>query len=364
MAGNRVILHVDMDAFFASVEQRDCPEWRGKPVIVGGHPEQRGVVCAASYEARKFGVRSAMPMRTAVKLCPKAVFVSPRMAVYRAESEHLMRIFPRYAVQVEQISVDEAYLEVQQYEDDVEGVADPDVLLRKAAEVAKQIKMALREERNLTGSVGVATNKFLAKLGSDYQKPDGLTVVWEAGKVEFLRPLPVRCIYGVGPVTGAALEAVGLQTIGDLQDTTMRLEAVVGSWAGTLKAFAFGEDDRKLEVDGVRKSISAEHTFDRNTDDRRELRLALAEMATDVAKTLEEERMGALTVQVKVRYGNFETLTRQVRLEDPVNSAREIYRVSCHLLGVHKLVKEPLRLLGIGVSTLVPKEMQQLRFRF
>jgi DNA polymerase-4 len=198
----RVVFHVDMDAFFASVEQRDFPEYRGKPVIVGAPPDRRGVVCAASYEARKFQVRSAMPSRTAAKLCPQGIFVAPRMDAYRIESEQIMSIFAKYTTQLERVSVDEAYL-------DLSGVigefSDPDAALEAAVPIAREMKDRIHSERGLTASIGLAANKFLAKLGSDFQKPNGLTVIKEADKVAFLRPLSVRRIHGVGPVTACLL---------------------------------------------------------------------------------------------------------------------------------------------------------------
>ena len=341
----RVILHVDMDAFFASIEQRDNPEFRGKPVIVGSPPDQRGVVCAASYEARKFKVRSAMPSRTAGKLCPQGIFVRPRMDVYRAESVQIMEILHSFTPLVERVSVDEAYL-------DVSDVPDP-------LAVAREIKRRIKDERSLTSSIGLSGNKFLAKLGSDFQKPDGLTVIAEADRVAFLRPLPVRSIHGVGPVTADALQASGIHTIGDLQDTKLDLTPVVGSFADTLKQRAFGNDDRPLDLSDERKSISAETTFRIDTDHRPVLRAALKEMAADVAQTLEKHGLAARTVQVKVRYSDFSTLTRQIRLEETVTSSPEIYRLACYLLAKHRLVTGPLRLLGIGLSTLGPPTREQ-----
>ncbi len=353
----RVILHVDMDAFFASIEQRDNPEYRGRPLVVGSPPDQRGVVCAASYEARRFKVRSAMPSRTAFKLCPNAVFVRPRMSVYRAESEQIMRIFESYTPLIEQVSVDEAYL-------DLSFVSEPcengDAALQRAIPLARDIKARILDERGLTASIGVASNKFLAKLGSDFEKPNGLTLIEDSRKVEFLRPLSVRSIHGVGPVTATALESRGLWKISDIQDTSLRLEEVVGSFAASLKCRAFGEDDREIELERERKSISSEHTFLTDTDSRTELREALHALAEDVRSSLEEHEVGALTVQVKVRYTDFTTLTRQLRLDEPVTTSRELYRIACHLLATHRLVTGPLRLLGLGVSTLVPPVRKQM----
>ena len=349
-----------MDAFFASVEQRDHPEYRGKPVIVGSPPDQRGVVCAASYEARKFLVRSAMPSRTAGKLCPHGIFVRPRMDAYRSESAEVMQILCAFSPSIEQISVDEAYLDftsVLAQDPD----QDQDSLLESALPLARQIKDHIQTQRGLTASIGVASNKFLAKLGSDFQKPDGLTLIRNRDRFAFLRPLPVRSIHGVGPVTASHLEERGLTTIADIQDTQIDLSPLVGSFAERLKQRAFGLDDRPLDLSEDRKSISSENTFAQDTDHRPTLRAALREMSDDIALTLERHGLGALTVQVKVRYTDFTTLTRQIRLEEPVVTASEIYRLSCYLLARHRLVTSPLRLLGIGVSTLTDPSHPQLR---
>jgi DNA polymerase-4 len=355
----RVIFHVDMDAFFASVEQRDNPAYRGKPVIVGAPPDQRGVVCAASYEARQFKVRSAMPSRTAAKLCPHGIFVRPRMETYRAESAIIMEMLCEVSRVLEKISVDEAYLDVSA---DFQDGVDADSALTAAVPLAKRIKSRIAEERSLTASIGIGSNKFLAKLGSDFQKPNGLTVIAERDKVAFLRPLPVSSIHGVGPVTAETLQQNGIVTIGDLQDTEIDLTPLVGSFAAKLRERAFGNDDRPVDTSDERKSISSETTFLEDTDDRVTLRGALKELAEDVAHTLGKHGLGAHTIQIKVRYSDFTTLTRQVRMEDPVTSAREIYRLACFLLARDHLVKGPLRLIGIGASTLVPQATrQQLR---
>jgi DNA polymerase-4 len=353
----RVIFHVDMDAFFASVEQRDHPEYRGKPVIVGSPPDQRGVVCAASYEARKFKIHSAMPSRTAGKLCPHGIFVRPRMDAYRAESAAIMEILRGVTPVIEKVSVDEAYLDLSAA---FENHTDPDAALEAAVPVAREIRQRIATERKLTASIGVGANKFLAKLGSDFQKPDGLTLIRERDKLEFLRPLPVRSIHGVGPVTAQALEAHGFKTIGDIQKTDADLSGITGSFAASLKARAMGMDDRAVDTSDERKSISAENTFIKDTEDRPTLRAALKELALDVADTLGSHEIGALTIQVKVRYSDFTTITRQVRLEDPVTEAREIYRLAQFLLARDRLVKSPLRLIGIGVSTFVPPRRSQL----
>ena len=354
----RVILHLDMDAFFASVEQRDDPRLRGLPVIVGSPPDRRGVVCAASYEARKFGVRSAMASVTAGRLCPNGQFVRPRMDAYREESRAVMEIVHSFAGElVQQVSVDEAYADfTAQCQRE-----SHDASIDAAIPIAKEIRRTIREQRELTATVGIAPNKLLAKLASDYQKPDGLTVIHDTGKADFLRPLPVRSLHGVGKVTEQALASVGINTIGDLQTYRGDLRAQVGSWAGELKRFAIGEDARPLDLGDDIKSISSENTFLHDTADRAILRTCLHEQADEIAAKLLKRRLAAYTVQVKVRYGDFTTLTRQITLEEPLTDAAQIYRTTCWLLARDKLVKRPLRLLGVGVSSLTEEWMEQLK---
>ena len=345
-----------MDAFYASVEQRDNPALRGKPVIVGAPPTQRGVVAASSYEARKFGVRSAMPSVTAGRLCPKGIFVRPRMEAYRDESRAIMEIVRSSGALIEQVSVDEAYLDFSAQSQ--RATADESLLA--ALPTARKLKQSIFVQRKLTASIGVAANKFLAKLASDFQKPNGLTLIPERDKVLFLRPMPVRTIHGVGRVTEETLVNAGIKTIGDLQDYAGDLRVLVGSWAPALKRLAFGDDDRPLDLSDERKSISSENTFLRDTADRRVLRDCLREQASDVAATLQRKRLEAQTVQVKVRYSDFTTLTRQISVEESISDANEIYRLAAHLLAREKLVSRPLRLLGLGVSGLVPPAAKQL----
>jgi DNA polymerase IV len=355
----RIIFHLDMDAFFAAIEQRDDPSLRGKPVIVGSPPDRRGVVCASSYEARKFGVRSAMPSITAGRLCPNGIFVRPRINHYREESRAIMAIVARAGAVMEPMSIDEAYLDFTEALE-ASKYADQDAALQAALPVARRLKEEIRAERSLTASIGVASNKFLAKIGSDFKKPDGLTLIAESTKAAFLRPMPVRAIHGVGKVTEQHFHAAGLRTIGDLQDYKGDLRALVGSWAPRLKELAFGEDDRPIEVDWDIKSISAEETFDVDTDDRAILRRCLREQAEDIAGRLQRKRLAAKTVQVKVRYRNFSTLTRQISLQDPIADSKQIYRLACYLLARDKLVTGPLRLLGTGVSGLSEATTRQL----
>ncbi len=366
----RVIFHIDMDAFYASVEQRDNSLLRGKPVVVGSPPNRRGVVCAASYEARKFGVRSAMPSITAARLCPNAVFVPPRMEKYKAESSRLMEILARTGATIEPMSIDEAYMDLSAVMHSISQTeieqTDPhehaDTLLELALPVAREIKDKIRDERRLTATIGVAPNKLLAKLASDFKKPDGLTLVRNRDKLDFLRPMPVRALHGVGRVTEEVLNGAGIRTVADLQKYPGDLRALVGSFATRLKAFAFGEDDRPLEMDETVQSISSEETFLHDTSNRTLLKTSLKNQAADVAASLKRKQLAAQTVQVKLRYGDFKTLTRQITVEEPIAEAKEIYRLACFLLAREKLVSRPLRLLGLGVSNLDLPAGRQLVF--
>ena len=355
----RVIFHLDMDAFYASIEQRETPALRGQPVIVGSPPERRGVVCAASYEARRFGVRSAMPSSKAARLCPAGIFIPPRIDLYREESRKIMEIVGATGAEIEQVSIDEAYLELTAQLEPFAGSHDE--LLESTVPLARDIKQKIAERRNLTASIGIASNKFLAKLGSDYDKPNGLTLIPEETKATFLRPLPVRAIHGVGAVTEKTLHQAGVFKIADLQDYSGDLRALAGSFGRELRELAFGRDSRPLNLGDDIRSISAEETFERDTEDRVILRQCLWSQAREVAAKLSRKQLTAQTVQVKVRYKNFQTLTRQVTVQDPLADARGIYRLACWLLARHQLVKSPLRLLGLGASTLKPAEMIQLR---
>ncbi len=346
----RIIFHLDMDAFFASVEQRDNPALLGQPVIVGSPPDRRGVVCAASYEARAFGVRSAMPSRTAHRLCPDGHFIRPRMEQYRAESREIMGLLSELGGMVEQVSVDEAYLDMSHRFQDFNTDA--------IKELGSEMKRLISHHRNLTASIGIGSNKLLAKIASDHDKPDGLFCILDEEKAAFLRPLPAAAIPGVGQVTQKALAAVGISTIGHIQDYTGDLRSCVGSFAETLRAFAFGEDDRPLGFDGTVKSISTEETFERDTDDRRILVPLLREQSRELAEKLARERLAAATVQVKVRYSDFRTLTRQTSVDEPIDTDADIYAVACAILRRSRLVSQPLRLLGLGVSGLTEPSRQ------
>jgi DNA polymerase-4 len=255
------------------------------------------------------------------------------------------------------MSIDEAYLDLTAIVGQASRLshsmgAEADEALNAAVPIAREVKHNILAERHLTATVGIASNKLLAKLASDFKKPDGLTVIPERDKIQFLRPLPVRALHGVGRVTEQVLQKAGIATVADLQDHPGDLRALVGSFAARLKAFAFGEDDRALELDDTIKSISSEETFLHDTDDRRILKKSLREQAADVAAKLKRKQLAAGTVQVKLRYGDFTTLTRQISIEEPVTEPDEIYRLACFLLAREKLVSRPLRLLGLGVSNL------------
>jgi DNA polymerase-4 len=352
----RVIAHVDLDACFASIEQRDNPALRGKPVIVGAPPTQRGVVAACSYEARKFGVRSAMPSVTAGRLCPDALFVRPRMDVYRSESRLVMDLIAQSGGVAEQTSIDEAYVDFTA----LCSAEDHDSALLKAVPLGRVMKERIRAERGLAATVGIGPNKLLAKLASDKGKPNGLLVIPETGKTQFLRPFPVRILYGVGTATEQTLARAGIRTVADLQDYAGDLRVLLGSFGPKLRQFAFGEDDRPLELGEDIKSISEEETFLRDTEDRKVLRACLRAMAENVAAKLTRHSLVAYTVQVKIRYGDFTTLTRQISVEDPLIEPAEIYRLACFLLGREKLVCRPLRLLGLGVASVSEPGARQL----
>jgi len=346
---SRAILHVDMDAFFASVEQRDNPAWRGKPVIVGAGPHERGVVAASSYEARKFGVYSAMPSRTAYKLCPQGIFVHPSMKKYSEASRQIMVILESFTPIVQPLSIDEAFL-------DVSGCIKT---FHDAIEIARRIKAEIRKQTGLTASVGVAPNKFLAKLASDLKKPDGLAVITAEDKVRMLEPLPVSKIWGVGKVTEKRMHDLGLHTIGDIQRMPVEeLRGLTGNAAEHLHALALGEDDRAVETEDETKSISSEHTFDVDTADRDQIKKCLLEQCEEVGSRLRREKVAARTVQLKLRYADFTTLTRRRTLPQPTQDEMMIYEVAGQLLAAERIQGKHMRLIGVGGSNLVPPEIQ------
>ena len=339
------ILHVDMDAFFASVEQRDHPEWRGRPVIVGAPPTERGVVSTCSYEARAFGVHSAMPSREAGRLCPNGIFVHPDMDRYLEASAAVFAIFDRYTPVVQGLSCDEAFL-------DVSGAR---TLFGDAVTIARRIREDIARELRLTASVGVAPNKFLAKLASDFHKPNGLTVVPTDPEeiARFLAPLPVSRIFGVGKVTEETLRRYGLRTIGDIQRTPLsHLERWLGGNSATfLHELAFGIDDRRVETEGVEKSISRETTFLVDEENRETVRQTLLELAADVAAQVRAAGKWAGTAHLKLRTDDFRTITRQKPFSAAAQDDFTFRDAACELFAAERPAR-PIRLIGFGVSHL------------
>jgi nucleotidyltransferase/DNA polymerase involved in DNA repair len=340
------ILHVDMDAFYASIEQRDRPELRGQPVIVGANPQGgrgRGVVSTASYEARRFGVGSAMPISQAYRLCPKGVYLPVDMAKYLAVSKEVMSIFRRYTDVVEPVSIDEAFL-------DVTGSRRA---FGSGEEIARRLKDAVRRETHLTASVGVAPSKLVAKVASDIRKPDGLCVVEPGQEAAFLAPLPIRRLWGVGPKMEERLAKVGVQTIGDLAALDEgRLERKLGTHGRDLRLLAQGIDDRPVlaESDGA-KSIGQEHTFDADTADVERLRRTLLTLADGVAGRLRGQGLRGRTITLKYRDEDFHTTTHAETLSAPIDSGNDVYRVAQKLFAeVH--ARKKVRLLGIYASGL------------
>ena len=337
-----MILHVDMDAFYASVEIRDQPELAGKPVIVGGVPQRRGVVAAASYEARRFGVHSAMPSSTAKRLCPDAVFLRPRMEHYASVAREIRDIFHRFTPIVEPLSLDEAFLDVTGSES----------LFGSSVEIGKQIKREISERLELVASVGVAPNKFLAKVASDIEKPDGFTVVFPNQVRSFLDPLSVTRLWGVGKVTADTLEKFGVKTIRDLRELSKpAVIDLLGENGLHLWNLAQGIDDRKVTPDREAKSISHETTFETDIDDMDVLRSWAVELTEHVARRLRRNRLSGRTVHLKIRFSDFQTITRSKSLRNSTNVTEEIWQSIDDLLS-HRLPKKRLavRLLGVGVS--------------
>jgi len=347
-----------MDAFYASVEQRDNPDLRGRPVAVGGSPDQRGVVAAASYEARAFGVRSAMPMARAVRLCPSLVIVRPDFTKYRAVSHQVFDIFRRVTPLVEPLSLDEAYLDVTEN-------AWGETL---GTSVARRLKAEIRSATGLTASAGIAPNKFLAKIASGWQKPDGLTVIPPERVEAFLQHLPVDALWGVGPVTARKLRARGIEKLVDVRsaDPTV-LRETVGSLAEWLQQLAQGEDDRPVVADYDPKSSGTENTFARDLTDSGEIRREIADMARDTARWLVRRERYARTVTIKVRYHDFTTITRSHSAE-PTRDEESIVARAVALLEKTEIGRRPVRLLGVSVhnlcATLVAEPEAQARLPF
>jgi DNA polymerase-4 len=341
--GDRKIIHIDMDAFYASVEQRDHPPYRGKPLVVGGRPEQRGAVAAASYEARKYGIHSAMPSRTAIQKCPHLIFVKPRFEVYREVSQQIRAIFHRYTDLVEPLSLDEAYLDVTENK----------LHIPYAMAIARQIKQLIWEETHLTASAGVSINKFLAKVASGLDKPDGLYLIPPERAEEFVASLPIHKFYGIGDVTAAKMKGLGIHTGADLRQwSEADLTQQFGKVGHYYYRVARGQDDRPVNPNRIRKSIGAERSFSEDLQDLGEMAIALDKIALEVAERLTRNQRYGYTLTLKVKYADYQQITRSRTVTEPLRDSHAIYTLALELLHIHLERDRPVRLLGITISNL------------
>ena len=349
----RCIIHVDMDAFFAAVEQERHPEYKGKPVVVGGSgdPHARGVVSPCSYEARKYGIRSAMPLREAYRRCPSAIFLAVDYEEYEKISLTIMDILKEFSPLLEQVGLDEAFLDVSDIKD------------RTSEETAKEIKRKIKEKVNLTASVGIGPNKLLAKIASDMNKPDGLTIITEANAREVLAPLPTLKIWGVGPKTEARLKEMGINTIGELAKADLvTLENELGKvWGMTLKEHALGIDESPVVTDWEPKSASAETTYQRDTRDLTFIKKTLYSLTENVAERLKREGYKGKTITIKIRYSNFVTFTKAKTIKEPTNDLETVYKVAEELLNKFTFDKL-VRLVGVRVGNFVKEEKNTSNF--
>jgi DNA polymerase IV len=338
----RKIIHIDMDAFYASIEQRDNPEYRGKPIAVGGSPEGRGgVVATASYEARKFGVRSAMPSKRALQLCPEIIFVRPRFDVYKEVSRKIREIFHRYTDIIEPLSLDEAFLDVTE---DKQNVGS-------AIEIATLIKQAIKDELNLTASAGISVNKFVAKIASDMQKPDGLTFIGPSRIQSFMESLPVEKFFGVGKVTASKMKSMGLHTGADLKK--LAEDELVKHFGKTGRFFfkiVRGLDDREVQPHRETKSVGAEDTFAYDLTSLEEMYTELDKLAVTVSKRLNHYALKGRTITIKVKYSDFRIITRSQSFLQGVNDKDIIVATAQQLLAAADLNNKKVRLLGISLS--------------
>jgi DNA polymerase-4 len=336
------IIHIDMDAFYASVEQRDNPDYRGKPIVVGGSPEGRGgVVATASYEARKFGIRSAMPSKKAAQLCPQAIFIRPRFEVYKAVSNQIRSIFYRYTDLVEPLSLDEAFLDV----------TEDKLSIGSALEIAAQVKKAIREELGLTASAGVSISKFVAKIASDLQKPDGLTFIGPSRVMNFMEELPVEKFFGVGNVTASKMKALGLRKGVDLKRLS---EEELVKHFGKSGRFYYnivrGIDKRKVEPHRETKSLGAEDTFSADLTNLEDMNTELDKITATVVKRLQKRGLKGRTITLKIKFSNFRTITRSRSFPHPLNDEQTIAVTARELLAGTANTSMKIRLLGITLS--------------
>lgn len=344
---NRKILHVDMDAFYASIEERENPDLKGKPVIVGGTVEGRGVVAAANYEARKYGVRSAMPMVQALRRCPELIRIAPRIDLYAQVSQQIREIFSRYTPVIQPLALDEAFLDVTASEK----------LFGPAEHIAREIKRNIKEELQLVASVGVAPSKFIAKIASDVNKPDGFVVVDPELVQSFLDPLPVSRIWGAGKVTVAAFDNMGIRTIGQLRRQSLAwLESRFGKFGQHILQLANGIDTRDVVSDSQSKSISHETTFSEDLTNKSVLESWLLHLTEQVAWRLRKHELKGKTINLKVRHHDFKTITRSHSLPNHTDSTDTIWQAVHILFNQYWDRRNPVRLIGMGVSSLVLKD--------
>jgi len=337
----RKIIHIDMDAFYASVEQRDFPEYRGKPIVVGGSPDSRGVVATASYEARKFGIKSAMTAKKAQQLCPYAIFVRPRFAAYKEVSRQIREIFSRYTDLIEPLSLDEAYLDVS---NDKLGIGS-------AITIAEQIKQAIKDELNLTASAGVSINKFAAKIASDMNKPDGLTFIGPSKMERFMEKLPVEKFFGVGKVTAEKMKRQGLHTGSDLKKLTeQRLVQLFGKMGRFFYHIVRGIDNREVQPHQEIKSISAEDTFSYDLEKGEELNEWLVQIAKSAFKRLQNYQVYGRTVTLKVKFEDFKQITRSSSSAVAINTVDDVLTIVQKLLNDIDFGEKKVRLIGVGFS--------------
>lgn len=346
---DKSIIHVDMDAFYASVEQRDNPELKGKPVIIGGISD-RSVVCTASYEARQYGVHSAMPMKTAKKLCPYGIILPVNMDKYKKESNRIFNIFKRYSDKIEPLSIDEAFI-------DLTG-KDP-------VAIARSIKKNIKEELNLTASIGISVNKFLAKLASDMKKPDGLTIIRKEEVIDFLKPLPISKLWGVGPKMERELNKLGIYYIEDLQKYDLDvLISLFGKKGKELYDFSYGLDDRPVEDNLVNQSIGEEETFEEDINDIEILIDRLNYYSANLSNELLQKGYLIRTITVKIKYSDFSINTRSKTLSIPTNDENVIYKTSKHLLLTKFYPNKNVRLIGLTLSNFIyPEDPVQLSIK-
>ena len=346
---SRTILHVDLDAFFVSVELLERPDLRGKPVAVGGQPDQRGVISSASYEARKFGVRSALPTRTALQLCPDLILLSGRHNLYEQHSRQVMTMLHEITPQIEQISIDEAFLDITGTE------------LRSGSpeKLARLLHDRIRDEFGLPCSIGVASNKLVAKIATEQAKPNNIRIVPAGEEAAFLAPLPVRALWGVGPKTAEILESLGIETIGQIAEARSDVLAyrLGKNGADDLLRRARGSDDSPVENDRAIKQISQEVTFAKDIADAERLRATILELSEGVGLRLREDDLSARTIAIKLRYGDFSTFTRQITLPQPTNLDRDIFE-QAWLLFESNWNKRPVRLIGVAARQLNPSARQ------